>query len=213
MPEPPETSSPAPQRARGRPARTKESRAETRRHIAACALRLFHAEGFEAVSMRRLAQEAGCTVMTLYAHFDSKLEILHALWAEVLDELFEALEAIAAQQGDPRARIKAVAQGYLDYWLGHREHYFMVFMSGGLSRADVTAFLETDLTGGRYALFQHCLGDALPAQTDAAMLRLRSEGLVCSLNGIAQALITLAGHDWSPRDALLEDCVDSALRR
>ena len=72
----------------GRPKRSAASVAQTRKQIAAVALRLFHQEGSASVSMRRLAQEAGCSPMTIYAHFDGKIDILQYLWADVLDDLF-----------------------------------------------------------------------------------------------------------------------------
>ncbi len=46
-------------RARGRPARSKQQIEDRRAHIAACALKLFQEEGYAAISMRRLAEEAG----------------------------------------------------------------------------------------------------------------------------------------------------------
>ena len=75
----PEGNSDATRAARGRPARTPEQVAEMRAHIASCALELFSREGFAAISMRRLAQESGCTPMTLYKYFQNKFEILGTL--------------------------------------------------------------------------------------------------------------------------------------
>lgn len=151
-------------RPRGRPRATPEDIACNRARIAAVARRLFQAEGYAAVSMRRLAQEAGCTPMTLYSYFDSKADILHLLWDEILSGLFAALEARAAAEPDPVARLEAVAQGYLAYWLARRDHYFMVFMSGGLSRADVEGFVAPAQRQrgvlARFDLFTTCLADA-----------------------------------------------------
>ena len=60
-------------RPRGRPTLSEAEASEMRRHIADCAMRLFQEDGYDAVSMRRLAGEAGCTVMTLYRYFDRKI--------------------------------------------------------------------------------------------------------------------------------------------
>jgi hypothetical protein len=38
-----------------------------------------------------------------------------------------------------------------------------------------------------------------------------AETLVCALNGIAQALITLSGHAWSTPQALVRRAVQGAL--
>ncbi|TCP61583.1 TetR family transcriptional regulator [Rhodovulum bhavnagarense] len=202
---------PTPRR-RGRPARSATQVADMRAHIAAAALKLFQSEGYAAVSMRRLAGEAGCTPMTLYSYFENKIDILRALWADVLAELFDGLDRIAAAEPDPVARLNAVAQGYVAYWLTHRDHYFMIFMSGGLTRADVTGFVQGDAALARFDLFRICLAQALGDGPPPQDLRVKSEALLCALNGTAHNLITIGGYDWATPEALVQEAVAGLLR-
>ncbi len=194
-------------RGRGRPARSAAQIADMRAHIAGCAARLFQQEGYAAVSMRKLAAEAGCTTKTVYAYFNAKIDILSLLWSDVFATLFDQLDAMAAAEPDAVARLEAVAQAYVRFWLDHRDHYFLVFMSGGISRAEVEGFVATGLPGARFDLFARCLAAALGADA-----REKSEALVCALNGIAQALITISGHPWSPPESLVRIAVHGVLR-
>lgn len=77
--------------------------------IAAAALAIADAEGFAAVSMRRVAQELGVGTMSLYYYAKSKAELISAmddaLMAEVLvptlpEDWHEALTAIALRTRD-----------------------------------------------------------------------------------------------------------------
>src|SRR6516162_220077 len=77
--------------------------------IAAAALAIADAEGFAAVSMRRIAQELGVGTMSLYYYAKSKAELISAmddaLMAEVLvptlpEDWREALTAIASRTRD-----------------------------------------------------------------------------------------------------------------
>lgn len=77
--------------------------------IAAAALRIADAEGFPAVSMRRVAQDLGVGTMSLYYYAKSKAELISAmddaLMAEVLvpilpEDWREALTAIALRTRD-----------------------------------------------------------------------------------------------------------------
>src|SRR5215469_749277 len=77
--------------------------------IAAAALAIADAEGFAAVSMRRIAQELGVGTMSLYYYAKSKAELISAmddaLMAEVLvptlpEDWREALTAIALRTRD-----------------------------------------------------------------------------------------------------------------
>ncbi len=58
-----------------------------RAEIAAAALAIADAEGFEAVSMRRVAQQLGAGTMTLYHYVRNKDELITLMVDEVMDEL------------------------------------------------------------------------------------------------------------------------------
>lgn len=59
----------------------------TRERLAAAALEIADAEGFEAVSMRRVAQELGAGTMTLYHYVRSKDELITLMVDSVMGEL------------------------------------------------------------------------------------------------------------------------------
>jgi len=199
-------------KSRGRPARSKAQIEDTRAAIAACAMTLYREEGFEAVSMRRLAQEAGCTVMTLYKYFDGKIEVLRYLWGQVFGEMFDALDLVAARERNPVARLNAVALGYVEFWLERRDRYFMVFMSSGVTQSDVSVFVADDPVLPRFALFRDCLAKALGARAGAAEITLKLDLLLCALNGVAHNLITISAYPWSDPKKLVRAAVAAILK-
>ena len=81
---------------RGRPRRSPEQVDAMRERIIATARGLFAAEGFQSVSMRKVAAEAGCSPMALYGYFRNKDELLLALAADDLAQLARALKDAAA---------------------------------------------------------------------------------------------------------------------
>ena len=56
----------------------------TREQVAATALHLLDRDGFDALSMRRLAEELGVGTMTLYGYFANKRELLDAVMDSAL---------------------------------------------------------------------------------------------------------------------------------
>lgn len=181
---------------RGRPALSEDDIAAARARIADVAERLFREEGFAAVSMRRLAQEAGCAPMTLYNYFASKADILRGIWLRFLEELFDDLER--RHSDDPAERLVLISQAYVSYWLDHPDRYRMFFMSEGVTQEDVGAFVGTPGVLSRYALFDEALAAAGPSPRR----KLLFEALVCGLNGVAQAHITASARDWEDGEAL-----------
>lgn len=208
------TSPPSPPRRhqRGRPTRSAEQIEEMKARIIDTAYRLFLVDGFDAVSMRRLATEVGCTVMTVYNYYPRKIDILQALWARVFAVLFDELAVRIATITNPTERLKAVALGYVQFWLDRREHYFLVFMSSNVEQSDVSIFVQDDALLARFDVFRHCIAEASEQPLSAEALELKSELLLCALNGISQNLITISGYPWAKPEALVDAAVKAILR-
>ena len=107
----------------GRPPRSESDIAEYRSKIAKQALAIYRAEGFDAVSMRRLAKEVGCAPMTIYAHFEGKQDILRYLWADVLADMSNEIQGKLERIDAPAERLQLAAQTFVSYWVDHPDHF------------------------------------------------------------------------------------------
>src|SRR4051795_8635031 len=70
---------------------------QTRAEIQEAALTLFTEHGYDATSMREIAEQLGITKAALYYHFDSKADIVRAMLADTEQRVAE-LAAWAAEQ-------------------------------------------------------------------------------------------------------------------
>ncbi len=77
-----------------------------RRRIVEVTRRVVEADGFEAVSMRKVAAEVGLAPTGIYWHVGSREDLLNA----VLDEMIHDLPPISARGSAPRDRIASVAR-------------------------------------------------------------------------------------------------------
>jgi AcrR family transcriptional regulator len=186
---------------RGRPALTALELAQKRETIASAARELFAADGFAAVSMRNVAEAAGMTPMTLYRYFDTKVDVLRFLWSDVLNALFDSLEAIAKRERNHTRRLERVSIAYVRYWVDHPDHYRMVFLSEGISQPAVSVFVQQDDVVLRYGLFVRCVAEAVGR--DASEVSVESELLISSLQGISHNLVTISGHSWHEPEVLV----------
>ena len=179
--------------------------------IADQAIKLFQKDGYEAISMRRIAQEVGCTVATVYRYYERKIDILRDLWGRVFVTLFDRLDQIAERHPDPTERLNAVALAYVSFWLDNRDHYFMVFMSSNVEQSDVSIFVQNDALLARFQIFQRGIADAAAHVLPDVELKLRFDLLMCALNGISHNLITISAYPWSSPTALVHAAVASIL--
>lgn len=95
--------------------RRERERAERERLIVTAARELAEAEGWDAVTTRRLAAEIEYSQPVLYSHFRGKDAIMAAVAVRGFEELAAALRTAAAAAGDARARVAAVGKAYTDF--------------------------------------------------------------------------------------------------
>jgi len=82
--------------------------------ILAAAEHAFLASGFGAVTMDRVAREAGASKATVYAHFTSKEELFGAVVAHVSERRFGGFSAEALDPRDIVASLTTIATRFLD---------------------------------------------------------------------------------------------------
>lgn len=97
-----------------------------RRRAVAAATRLFAEHGFDAVSMRAVAAELGCSAMTPYRYFDNKEALFAAVKAEGFRRFADRQQAAAGAR-DPRARLRHLREAYLRFGLDEPEAYRIMF--------------------------------------------------------------------------------------
>lgn len=194
---------------RGRPAITAEKRVEMRGRIAEEAKRLFHAEGYRQVSMRRIAKEVGCAPMTLYKYYPAKIEILRTLWDDVFNEIFDHLDSIKDISGAPEERLRAISVAYVSYWIEHQDKYRLVFLADGVTQPDVSIFVDDSATAARFTIFAAAISAVYDDELTPEDLKSKLDATICFLHGIAHNKVTISGYPWSSVD----DLVALAIRR
>ncbi|OKI36032.1 TetR family transcriptional regulator [Streptomyces sp. TSRI0281] len=81
---------------------------ERRRELLATAAEVFAAQGYNATTVRKIANEAGMLAGSLYYHFDSKESMVDEILSTFLDELWEGYDAVLEAGLGPRESIEAL---------------------------------------------------------------------------------------------------------
>ncbi|MFE4453107.1 TetR/AcrR family transcriptional regulator [Streptomyces sp. NPDC056796] len=81
---------------------------ERRGELLATAAEVFAAQGYNATTVRKIADEAGMLAGSLYYHFDSKESMVDEILSTFLDELWERYDAVLAAGLEPRETIEAL---------------------------------------------------------------------------------------------------------
>jgi AcrR family transcriptional regulator len=88
---------------------------------------MFADRGYEAVTLREIAQEIGYTHAVIYQYFPDKWHILAELSKETIGLLIQNFDAIAAQRPSPKERLFATSRGLIQFCTAHPQQFRNVF--------------------------------------------------------------------------------------
>jgi AcrR family transcriptional regulator len=89
--------------------------------IVAVASSLFKEKGYNAVSMRDIAQEMGIKAASLYNHISGKQEILSTLVLFLAREFTRGMQVVMTSDGNSLGKIKQVIEMHIDITVNHSE--------------------------------------------------------------------------------------------
>lgn len=139
--------------------RKEREKLEMREMILSAAKRLFIREGFDSVTIRRIADEIEYSPATVYLYYKDKDSILCALQETGFRELSRRMEVLSSI-AHPVDRLKASGKIYCDFALENREMYDLMF----IMRAPMNALPSPEeWTVGRhsYELLQSTVQDCV----------------------------------------------------
>ncbi|MCH2490512.1 MAG: TetR/AcrR family transcriptional regulator [Flavobacteriales bacterium] len=92
-----------------------------KQEIVATASKLFKEKGYNAVSMRDIAQAMGIKAASLYNHISGKQEILSTLILEVAIEFTNGMQTVLAEESSPVQQIERIIEMHIDITVNYSE--------------------------------------------------------------------------------------------
>src|ERR1700693_5812544 len=96
---------------------------ELRQEILDAARDLFVREGFENVSMRKIAEKIEYSPTTIYLYFQEQSELLDCICEETLGRLVKKQNLLDETVADPLERLEQGLKSYIEFGLKHPNHY------------------------------------------------------------------------------------------
>jgi AcrR family transcriptional regulator len=187
--------------------RREREKEEVRQRILDAARDLFAAEGYERVTMRRIAEAIEYSPTTIYLHFEDKDDLVRALCHADFARLLEAMEHTPAQE-DPVETIRQLGRAYCGFALRYPNQYRFMFMTPVGKDEKLAEGDPGELS------FGHLL-DAVKRAAAAGRFRpidpvTAAQVLWMGVHGVAAALVTLPAPHW-PHGPAAPDLVDQVI--
>jgi AcrR family transcriptional regulator len=171
-----------------------------REEILEAARALFVKEGFENVSIRKIAEKIEYSPGTIYLYFEDKAAILAHISEEVFSRLECELAAINRDAGaEPLERLRRGLQAYIRFGLGHPNRYVLTFVRGSMpASASARCF-------GELMKAVECAMEA--GQIEEADVAEVSQALWAGSHGVTALLITCPEFPFVEQSRLAERMV------
>jgi AcrR family transcriptional regulator len=184
-----------------------------RQEILDAASELFVKEGYENVSMRRIAEKIEYSPTTIYLYFKDKAELLEQVCQETFARLSLHLTRILTQPGDPVERLKRGLLAYVHFGLDNPHHYRATFMMPVPEGFDKEKHKQPDSPGMQtFDFLRRSVYDCIAAERFRnADPELISQALWAGVHGITSLLITHEVFPWVEKKKLISYVVDTLI--
>ncbi|MCZ8534717.1 TetR/AcrR family transcriptional regulator [Psychrobacillus psychrodurans] len=173
---------------------------ETKKLILDSAANLFAKKGYDAVTIREIAKDAGCSHTAIYLYFKDKETLLHQLSLPPLHELHQKLQDISREDSiSSESKLKEISLEYIFFCLKNRNMYD-VFLNAKSSRVDEKPELEINrLRIAIFELLKSTIQENLSISNEEQLLAF-SRIFYYQLNGV----LSTYSYQHEPLDVLME---------
>ncbi len=185
-----------------------------RQQILDAARELLVREGYDQLSMRRVADRIDYSPTAIYLHFKDKQELVFSLCEESFAKLARELETLADEYPDPLVRLRKGMERYVAFGLKNPNHYIPAFVlppPADLDAKRQQAMLSPESSGMRALA---TLRDTIADGVKAKKLRkvdpdVAARSTWAALHGITSLLIVHEHFPWGGRDLVIQNLIDS----
>jgi AcrR family transcriptional regulator len=188
-----------------------QQKERVRRSILDAAAELFVKEGYESVSMRRIAEKIDYSPMSIYGYFRDKAELLDTICEETFAKLIQhkRLARPADYPGDPIGYLRAGLRAYVEFGLRHPYHYQLTFMTPSAAGGERRRQIGQQCFDSLRAAVRACVEGGMLRSDD---VELASQVLWTAIHGVTSLLIARPKFPWVNRERLIDETIDNAVR-
>jgi AcrR family transcriptional regulator len=184
-----------------------------RQQILDAARELLVRDGYEKLSMRRVAERIDYSPTAIYLHFKDKQELVSSLCEETFARLVRELETLPGEFPDPIVRLRKGMERYIAFGLKHPDHYLPTFVLPLPDHLDAERKEAAVQESNGMRAFA-CLRDTIADGVKSRKLRevdpdVAARAAWAGIHGITSLLIVHDAFPWGDTKAVAAAVVDT----
>ena len=167
---------------------------------------LFIKDGYENVSMRKIAEKIEYSPTTIYLYFNDKADLFNQLCEETFAKLVKTFAELGEDLSDPITALKKCGQAYIQFGLKYPNHYKVTFMLNLGDDAAKKNHLQEDSMGAKSfgylrMIVQECVRQKKFREAD---VETTSQALWSGVHGVTSLLIAHPNFPWVDKERLID---------
>jgi AcrR family transcriptional regulator len=194
-----------------RRAREKEA---LRARILEAASALFVEEGYENVSIRKIADRIEYSPATIYLYFKDKAELITAICEESFREMLDTIGVARESSQEPLEALRRGMRAYVDFGITHPSHYHILFGMPTPEPAHAVCDHPAGLALQTFDLLRTAIRACMDAGAiPASDVETAAQVTWMALHGVTSLAIVSAfepqgGFPWLERGHLIDSALD-----
>jgi len=186
--------------------------AELRRRILDAARTIFIRDGYDALTMRKVATAIDYSPTAIYLHFADKAALVHAICEDTFTGLITRLDKIHRKHADdPMENLKAGLRAYVEFGLAHPSHYTATFILTPKNTG-----YDYNTSAGKRA-FEFLIGTVSAGVASGRFPKVdidaTAQALWAGVHGLVALLITKADFPFVGRERLVTQTISLLVAR
>ncbi|MDP4142937.1 MAG: TetR/AcrR family transcriptional regulator [Bacillota bacterium] len=184
--------------------RKEREREEMRKLILNAANEIITTEGFDNLSVRKIANKIEYSPSIIYHYFQDKEDIVNSLMKNSYDKILDTLTSAQISSKDPVEIMRKMAKNYINLTIKTSEEYKNIMLNSSPAILEHTSVLFQGASNKRKAIAMlcKCLKDVYSSMNDNN-IELTAQIIWCAMFGLTMRLITETNINEEQRNKLI----------
>ena len=193
--------------------RREKEKIELKNKIITAAEELFAEDGYQNISMRKIADKIEYSLPTIYQFFKNKADILFHIYNKNNGRLLNIFSEISHEQCSNMEKLKRMSHAYVNFALENPNYYELVYMSNVLRYEENLVYHDTDSSGFRtYDILLNtikcCKEQGNFKGKDVEII---SQCLWAGIHGLTSLFIAHTEFPWKDKRQLIDNMINSLI--
>ena len=167
-------------------------------------------EGYEGLSMRKVAEKIDYSPTAIYLHFEDRDDLVFCVCEELMGGLVRELQAVAERHSDPLVALKKGLRRYVDFGREHPQHYQATFgiPHGQDPNKDARYMDPSTMSMQAFGFLPRLVAECVKQKKLGKVdVHAASCALWAGIHGITSLLIVMPNFQWQNPDRVVDQLI------